>query len=83
MLSQFYIKKAILIYTSIQSHPLVFFVVFFFRANPLAYGSSQARGPIGAAAGSHSHSNVRSKPRLQATTQLMVMSTTPPFIFAF
>ena len=46
-----------------------FFFVFFFafsRAAPVAYGGSQARGPIGAvAAGLHlSHSNVGSEPRL-------------------
>ena len=32
---------------------------FFFRASPMAYGTSQTRGPIGAAAAGlrHSHSN--------------------------
>ena len=42
---------------------------FFFRASPVAYGSSQARGPIGAIAASlhHSHSNVGSKLYLQPT----------------
>ena len=41
-------------------------------AAPAAYGSSQARGPIGAvAAGLHqSHSNVGSEPSLQPTPQL-------------
>ena len=35
----------------------------FFRATPVAYGGTQARGRIGAAASSlhHSHSNVGSK----------------------
>ena len=44
-----------------------------YRAAPTAYGSSQARGQIGVAAVSlhHSHSNTRSKPRLQPTPQLM------------
>ena len=44
----------------------LFFVVFcLFYAAPVAYGGSQARGPIGAAAASlcHSHSNVGSKPQ--------------------
>ena len=45
---------------------------FLFRAAPMAYGSSQARGRIGAAAAGlhHSHSNTRSKPHLQPTPQL-------------
>ena len=44
-----------------------------FRATPKAYGVSQARGGIGAIATGphHSHSNVRSKPHLQSTPQLM------------
>ena len=43
-----------------------------FRAAPVAYGGSQAKGWIWAAASSlhHSHSNTRSKPRLQPTPQL-------------
>jgi len=47
--------------------PLLFFFFFLFRATPLAYGSSQARGWIGAAAASlcHKHSNTRSKLHLQ------------------
>ena len=51
-----------------------FFSVFFsfpwlFRATPVAYGDSQASGPIGARAASlpHSHSNARSEPRLSLT----------------
>jgi len=55
------------------------FKFFFFclfaisRATPTAYGSSQARGLIGAVAAGlrQSHSNVGSKPRLQPTPQLM------------
>ena len=41
----------------------LFFLVFFFRAVPAAYTSSQSRGQIGAAASGlcHSHSNARSK----------------------
>ena len=45
---------------------------FLFRAAPTAYGSSQARGPIGdvAAGLHHSHSNTRSEPHLRPTPQL-------------
>ena len=41
---------------------LLYRYVVFFRAAPVAYGSSQARGQIGAAAASlyHSHSNAGS-----------------------
>ena len=53
---------------------LVFVFVFFSfsRAAPVAYGSSQARGPIGPVATGlrQSHSNAGSKPRLQPTPQL-------------
>ena len=51
---------------------VVFFFFFFFlllfRAAPLAYGGSQARGLIRAAAAClhHSHSNTGSEPRLTA-----------------
>ena len=46
--------------------PGAFVCVCLFRATPKAYGSSQARGPIGAVAASlcQSHSNARSKSRL-------------------
>ena len=49
---------------------LIYFILFFsvcsFRAAPLAYGSSQARGGIRAAAAGlrHSHSNTGSEPHL-------------------
>ena len=50
-----------------QQNPFLF-VCLLFRAAPVAYGGSQARGPIGdTAAGyshSHSHSNTRSEPCL-------------------
>ena len=58
----------------------IFFFFFFFsfcllRATPVAYGSSQARGGIGAVAASlhHSHSNAGSKPHLRSAPQLMAM----------
>ena len=46
-----------------------------FRATPVAHGSSQARGPIGAAAAGlyHNHSNLGSELRLQPTPQLTTM----------
>ena len=44
-------------------------------AAPVVYGSSQARGRIGAAAASlpHSHINVGSEPHLCPTPQLMAV----------
>ena len=49
------------------------FFSFFFRATPMAHGSFQAQGLIGAADAGlcHSHSNSGSKPHLQSTPQLM------------
>ena len=43
---------------------------FLFRATPAAYGGSQARGQIRAAAADlhHSHSEARSEPHLQPTS---------------
>ena len=48
-------------------------LIRFFAAAPAAYGSSQARGQIGAVDASlyHSHSNIRSEPHQQPTPQLM------------
>ena len=51
-----------------------FFAFFFFlRATAVAYGGSQARGLIGAAAAGlhHSHSNAGSELHLRSTPQLM------------
>ena len=47
----------------------------FFRAAPMAYGGSRARGLIGAVAAGlgHSHSNTRSKPLLWPAPQLTAM----------
>ena len=49
-----------------------FFFLCLFRAAPMAYGGSRARGLIGATAASlcQSHSHSRSKPRLRPTPQL-------------
>ena len=51
---------------------LFIFNVLFCRASGAAYGSSQARGQIGATAASlhHSHSNIGSESRLQPVPQL-------------
>ena len=49
----------------VQSNLFFFFFFWLFRATPAAYGSSQARGQIGAAAAGHSHSNPRSEPHLR------------------
>ena len=52
----------------------IYLFIFPFKAVPAAYGSSQARGRIGATAVSlcHSHSNEGSEPHLQPVLQLVV-----------
>ena len=54
---------------------LFLFVFCLFRAVPVAYGGSQARGQIGAVAPGlhHSHGNTASELQLQPTQQLAVM----------
>ena len=56
---------------------ITFFFFFFglLRAAPLAYGGSQAGGPIGAASAGlrHSHINARSEPHPRPRPQLMAM----------
>ena len=47
-----------------------FFFFFLFRATPMAYGSSQPRDQIGAAASGHNRSNSGSKLSLQPIPQL-------------
>ena len=53
----------------------VIYLFFLFRAIPTAYGSSQARDPIGVAASSlchsYSHSNLGSEPHLRPAVQFM------------
>ena len=50
----------------------IYLFIYFFRAALVAYGGSQARGPIGATATSlcHSHSNIISEPSPRPTPQL-------------
>ena len=50
-----------------------FFFFLLFSATGMAYGSSWARGPIGATAAGlhHSQSNAESEPSLQPTPQLL------------
>ena len=56
------------------------FLVGAYRATPMAYGSSQARGWVGATATSirHNHSNTRSEPSLWLTAQLIEMAMPDP-----
>ena len=81
------VSKTILKWTAVRipeggSHDLsflwgffFFFFVLFFRATPATYGGSQARDLIRAVDASlcQSHSNARSEPHLQPTSQLMAM----------
>ena len=64
--------KMLLYFPVLYSRTFFFFFFFFFRAAPAAYGGSQARGRIGAAAVGlhHSHSNSGSEPRLGTTPKL-------------
>ena len=57
-------------------HGVYFLFIYLFclcRAAPMAYGGSQARGPIGSEATGlhHSHIKARSEPHLRPTPQLM------------
>ena len=63
-------KNIILIFVLVGDFKAFFF--FLFRAAPMAYGSSQVRGRIGAIAASpgHNHNNSGSEPGLQPTPQL-------------
>ena len=53
---------------------------FFFRAAPMAFGGTEARGGIRTTAASlqHSHSNAGSELLLQPTPQLMAMQDPQP-----
>ena len=56
-------------------HRLYFIIIILFRATPMAYGGSEAKGLIGdvAAGLHHNHSNVGSETYLQPTPQLSAM----------
>ena len=60
---------------NIYGELILFFFFCPFRDARAAYGSSQARGRIGAVAAGlhHSHSSTRSEPRLQSPPQLIAM----------
>ena len=58
--------------------PLIFCFYLLFRAAPVAYGDSQARGLIRAAAASLCHSNARSELSLQTIPQLTMMPDPQP-----
>ena len=54
-----------------------YFFFFFFRAVPMAYGSSQVRDQIGAAAAGRHHSSARSKQHLRLMPQLATPDPQP------
>ena len=58
--------------TQLENQLKSFFVFFFLRAAPKAYGGSQVRGRTRAIAAGlrHNHSNMGSKPHLQPVSQL-------------
>ena len=68
--------KSYLVHNAVPQNEVteVSFFFFFglFRAAPMAYAGSQARGRIRTVASGlhHGHSNARSEPRLQTTPQL-------------
>ena len=66
----------LILFIFILFYLFIFCLFVFSRAAPMAYGGSQARGPVGAAAAGlyHSHSNTGSEPCLQPTPQLMATS---------
>ena len=57
--------------SSVSSYCPFCFVLLLFKAGPVAYGSSQARGWIRAAADGHSHSNARSELHLPPIPQFI------------
>ena len=59
---------------------LSFFFLFLFRATPVAYGGSQPRGQIGAAAAGlcHRHSSAGSEPHLRSLLQLVATPDPQP-----
>ena len=72
----FFLKVIIVVLGSLPFHVhfiITIIIIIIFRAAPVAYGGSQARSLIRAAAAGlqHKHSHTGSKPRLQPTPQLM------------
>ena len=67
-----HIPSALRLQSCLQTESLLLFIFCFFRATPEAYGGSQVRGRIGAAAAGlrQSHSNLGSEPHLRPTPQL-------------
>ena len=59
----------------VQGVCIIFFFFGLYRAAPVTYGGSQARGLIRAAAAGlhHSHSNAESELSLQPTPELMAV----------
>ena len=65
-------KDSFFVPTATHSHLWFSFFLFFFRASPMAYGGSQARGPIRAVAAGL-HSNTGSELHQRPTPQLTAM----------
>ena len=59
---EFTVLGAASLHTGSGAPSFFFFFSFLFRLVPEAYGGSQARGQVGAAAAGLHHSNARSKP---------------------
>ena len=76
------IKNSIFTVIQVLQHLFIYLFIVFcpFRAAPVAYRGSQARGLIGSVAASlcQSHSNARSKPHLQPTPQLIATPDPEP-----
>ena len=69
------IPKYVIFFDAIASESVHLIFIFLFTAASVAYGSSPARGQIGAAAASlyDSHSSTGSEPHLQSKPQLAAM----------
>ena len=69
---RFPLQQQAINYTNVSSQDKIPPFFFLFTATPVAYGSSQARGPVGVTAAGlqHSHSNTRSEPCLQPMSHL-------------
>ena len=65
----------LMLHLKVTSSFIIIIIILLFSAAPVAYGSFQARGRIGAAAAGlrHIHSSARSEPHLQTIPQFMAM----------